>query len=181
MNIKVMSRKEAIMHSYKQEIPKCIIVSINCLDDFGPTFYECTNPEYKKIMGVLRLNFNDIDKPYQNLEPKQGDFIGLKIFIDTFKDNPEIEEIIIHCAAGISRSSATAAAICRYLNLDEMNIIWKNTDYVPNGLVYKLALRELGINVTNQEVELLKAINQEERDREEVPIELEKMFKDMGL
>lgn len=181
MNIKVMSRREAIMHSYKQEIPKCIIISINCLNDHSPTFYECTNPEYKRVMAVLRLNFNDIDRPYEDLEPKQGDFVGLKAFIDTFKDNSDIEDIIIHCAAGISRSSATAAAICRYLNLDEMNIIWKNTSYVPNKLVYKLALRELGIIVSDEEIENLKAINKEERDKQEVPIDLERMFKDIGL
>lgn len=170
--ITVMSRQEAIAHSYKQEIPKCIIVSINCLNDLSPVFYEPTNSLNKRVMAVLRLNFNDIDRPYQDLEPKQEHFVGLKAFIDIFKDNTEIEEIIVHCAAGISRSSATAAAISRYLNLDEINTIWKSTNYVPNKLVYRLALKELGIDISNEEIEKLKAINKEEHDKLEIPEDL---------
>ena len=88
MNIRVMSRNEAVAHSYKQEIPKCIIVSINCLGDSAPIFYKPTTPDKERVMAVLKLNFNDIDRPYNNLEPKQEHFTGLKTFIDTFKDNP---------------------------------------------------------------------------------------------
>lgn len=176
MKITVMSRQEAIAHSYRQEIPKCIIVSINCLNDLSPVFYEPTNPLNKRVMAVLRLNFNDIDRPYQDLEPKQEHFIGLKAFIDTFKDNPEIEEIIVHCAAGISRSSATAAAICKYLNLDEHKIIWSNPSFVPNELVYRLALNELGLKVCEAELAFYKATNKQERDKREIPIDVQNIF-----
>ena len=173
MNIRVMSRNEAVAHSYKQEIPKCIIVSINCLGDSAPIFYKPTTPDKERVMAVLKLNFNDIDRPYNNLEPKQEHFTGLKAFIDTFKDNPEIEEIIVHCAAGISCSSAVAAAICQYLNLDELNIIWNNYRYIPNSLVYKLALNELGLEWDEGQFAYYLAMNKLERDKLEIPEDIE--------
>ena len=108
---------------------------------------------------ILRLWFNDIDRPYENKEPKQKDFVGLKAFIDTFKDNPEVKDIIVHCAAGISRSSAVAAAICQYLGLNELDIIWSNYIYVPNTLVYKLALKELGLKWCEEQFAYYLAMN----------------------
>lgn len=178
MNIRVMSRNEAVAHSYKQEIPKCIIVSINCLGDSAPIFYKHTDPTKERIIAVLKLNFNDIDRPYNNLEPKQENLVGLKTFIDTFKDNPEIEDIIVHCAAGISRSSAVAAAICQYLGLDELNIIWSNPNFVPNSLVYKLALNELGLEWDEGQFAYYLAMNKLERDKLEIPEDIENLFKE---
>ena len=176
MNIKVMSRNEAIAHSFKQEIPKCAIVSINALLENHPSFYMHNNIEDRRIMGVLKLNFNDIDKPFENMEPKQEDLLGLKAFIDTIKDNPEIEEIIVHCAAGISRSSAVAAAICQYLGLDEFKIIWSSYNYVPNTLVYKLAINELGLKWDEAQFAYYLAMNKLERDKMEIPSDINDMF-----
>lgn len=172
MKITVMSRQEAIAHSYKKDVNKYIIVSICCPDDTGPIFY---TPSKRK--GILRLWFNDIDRPYENKEPKQEDFVGLKAFIDKFKNDSEIEEIIVHCAAGISRSSAVAAAICQYLDLDELNIIWNNPNFVPNSLVYKLALKELGLEWNEAQFAYYLAMNKLERDKLEIPEDIENLFK----
>lgn len=48
MNIRVMNKNEAIAHSYKQNIPKCIIISINSLGDSSPVFYKHTDPTKKE-------------------------------------------------------------------------------------------------------------------------------------
>ena len=159
MNIKVMSRQEALAYSYKQDVDNYIIVSISCPDETGPIFYTPSKLKDIKRKGILRLWFNDIDRPYENKEPKEEQFIGLKAFIDTFKDNPEVKDIIVHCAAGISRSSAVAAAICQYLGLNELDIIWSNYIYVPNTLVYKLALKELGLKWCEEQFAYYLAMN----------------------
>ena len=177
MKITVMSRQEAIAHSYKKDVNKYIIVSICCPDDTGPIFYTPSKLKDIKRKGILRLWFNDIDRPYENKEPKQEDFVGLKAFIDKFKNNSEIEEIIVHCAAGISRSSAVAAAICQYLDLDELNIIWNNPNFVPNSLVYKLALKELSLEWNEAQFAYYLAMNKLERDKLEIPEDIENLFK----
>lgn len=177
MKITVMSRQEAIAHSYKKDVNKYIIVSICCPDDTGPIFYTSFKPGDVRYKGILRLWFNDIDRPYENKEPKQEDFVGLKAFIDKFKNDSEIEEIIVHCAAGISRSSAVAAAICQYLDLDELNIIWNNPNFVPNSLVYKLALKELGLEWNEAQFAYYLAMNKLERDKLEIPEDIENLFK----
>lgn len=176
-NIKVMSRNEAVAYSYRKDVPKYIIISISCLDDTAPIFYTYPKGEHR-CEGVLKLWFNDIERDYgDSIAPRQGDFAGLKAFIDTFKDNPEVEDIIVHCAAGISRSSATAAAICKYLNLDELKIIWNNPHFVPNSLVYKLTLNELGIEWDEAQFAYYLAINKLERDKLEIPEDIENLFK----
>ena len=178
MNIKVMSRQEALAYSYKQDVDNYIIVSISCPDETGPIFYTPSKLKDIKRKGILRLWFNDIDRPYENKEPKEEQLIGLKAFIDTFKDNPEVKDIIVHCAAGISRSSAVAAAICQYLGLNELDTIWSNYIYVPNALVYKLALKELGLKWSEEQFAYYLAMNKLERDKLEIPEDIENLFKE---
>lgn len=166
MKITVMSKLEAIGHSTKSNINKCIIVSINSLNSNKTWFHD-----NEKILDVLPLFFNDIERNYGNaLAPIEKDFIGLKAFIDTYKD--KVDEIIVHCAAGISRSSAVAAAICKYLNLDELKIIWKKHYYIPNALVYKLAKKELNLEWNEKEFIHFSAINKAERDKIDIPINI---------
>lgn len=179
MNIKVMSRQEALVYSYKQDVDNYIIVSISCPGETGPVFYTPSNPEDVRCKAVLKLHFNDIDRPYEDKEPKEEQLIGLKAFIDTFKDNPEIKDIIVHCAAGISRSSAVAAAICQYLGLNELDIIWSNYIYKPNTLVYKLALKELGLKWREEQFAYYLAMNKLERDKLEIPEDVESLFKEI--
>lgn len=170
MEIKVMSRIKAIEHSIKSDIKKCIIVSINSLDSDSTYFYY-----NEKIIDILPLYFNDIERDYgESIAPRQEDFIGLKEFIDTHKDN--VDEIIVHCAAGISRSSAVAAAICQYLDLDEFNTIWNCHNYIPNSLVYKLALRELGLEWNEGQFAYYLAMNKLEREKQDLPVDILQLF-----
>lgn len=162
MKIKVMSKLEAIEHSIKSDINKCVIISINT-PGYGTYLYS-----NKNIIDILPLYFNDIVRDYaENIAPRSEDFIGLKDFIDRHKNN--VEEIIVHCAAGISRSSAVAAAICQYLNLDEEKIIWSNHNYIPNTLVYELSIRELGLEWDEAQFAYYLAMNKLERDMQDLP------------
>ena len=51
----------------------------------------------------------------------------------------EIEWIIVHCEAGVSRSAGAVAALSKLLNGDD-SYFFKH--FLPNTLVYKLILKE---------------------------------------
>ena len=172
-NIKVMSRLEAIDYSYKNTKDDYILISISSLDEEAPKFHNCYKWE-SSCRGLIRLSFNDLERDYNEelLAPKQGDFSGLKTFIDTFKDSNTIKDIVVHCAAGISRSSAVAAAIAQYLDLDEFNLIWNNDLYIPNELVYRLALNEFGLKLCEAQLGSYKNIKKQLLDERELPIDI---------
>lgn len=158
-NVVVMSQMDAISHSYKQDIKSCVIVSITCANDTVPAFYK-PNSLHKgdiKVKDVFDMHFDDIDHYIEGFrEPRNVDFAGLKTFIDKYKDL--VDEIVVHCHAGISRSSACASAICKYLGLDYKGI-WGSGDYVPNRLVFKLTLNELNENISEEELKELYMLN----------------------
>lgn len=146
MKVRVMSLYEAVHHSYKELDKRTAIVSITCPDDKLPNF----KLDNKQILGILELHFNDVERDYPEcVAPKKEDFTGLKDFIDSKKDS--VDEIIVHCHAGISRSSACATAICRYLGIDD-SFIWDSSSYMPNPLVFKLGLEELGVDLNSIDI-----------------------------
>ena len=61
------------------------------------------------------------------------------------------QKLYICCDSGVSRSSAIAAAILRKYDQDE-NVIWKDYNYHPNLLVYKVMCDEF--NLTNSKLRL---------------------------
>ena len=147
--IQVMSEKMAELYSYKNNIPKSLIVSIRCPEEDRPKFNKTIeeNNENSQIYKIFEMQFNDLET---DLETDQGilkaptlnDFKGLKQFID---DNiTAVEQIVVHCGAGVSRSAGCALAIAEYLNID--NNIRTSNKYVPNMWVYKLTKQELGID-----------------------------------
>jgi predicted protein tyrosine phosphatase len=52
----------------------------------------------------------------------------------------EVRAIVVHCEAGMSRSPAVAAAICKGLGEDDSRF-WR--EYQPNQFVYDLLLRTM--------------------------------------
>jgi predicted protein tyrosine phosphatase len=57
--------------------------------------------------------------------------------------NPEVKIVLVNCQAGISRSSAVAAAICMAKNGSDDHI-FKSPLYDPNKQVYTILVRALG-------------------------------------
>jgi predicted protein tyrosine phosphatase len=85
---------------------------------------------------VLRLCFDDAEDAsfWQNLMTnEQADAICAFVL----RYCREIDQLIIHCTQGVSRSPAVAAGILGGLRQDE-SLIWDNLAYRPNSLVYRL-------------------------------------------
>jgi len=85
---------------------------------------------------VLRLCFDDAEDSrfWQNLmTEEQADAICAFVL----RYGREIDWLVIHCSAGVSRSPAVAAGILGGLRQDESEI-WDNPDYRPNMFVYRL-------------------------------------------
>jgi predicted protein tyrosine phosphatase len=175
----VMSRDQAIKHSYHFNIDECVIISIGDVTQ-GNAKFNRNNP---KIKGVLRLFFSDIEYQTETgIIMNENDAKMIKEFIDLHKE--KVQSIVVHCQAGISRSSAIGAVIEKYLNGEEseLNNIWKAHNYSPNGHCYKLCCKAFGFDVTEDDIIKLKDINNKSHDEWlelEENSELKEMFNRM--
>lgn len=93
---------------------------------------------------VLELNFSDIEETWvKELGPdfflfSDEDAKKIVNFIKKY-ENSDIDEILIHCNAGVSRSTAVADAIAKYLGKDN-SIYFKNSK--PNKYVYEKLIKK---------------------------------------
>lgn len=90
--------------------------------------------------GVLRLSFPDAEVP-SDVHAEANLFSqahAAEIWTFTQRHLSEIERIIVHCDAGVSRSAAVAAALARALNDDDTEFFGGR--YKPNMRVYRLLL-----------------------------------------
>ncbi|MEI7835314.1 MAG: hypothetical protein WCK05_02770 [Planctomycetota bacterium] len=96
---------------------------------------------------VLHLRFHDA-------EPTEGFELPSTIRLMTPADalvtwnlirrwQEEIETVLVHCHAGMSRSPAVAAAICRALGQNDSRFF---REYQPNMYVYGLILQAAGMD-----------------------------------
>jgi predicted protein tyrosine phosphatase len=98
--------------------------------------------------GTLQVMFHDISSVEQNtaaaragyLAPTEEDAKRIVRFIQKYRDHVEI--VAVHCHAGISRSSATAAAISLWLNKHDSGI-FADQKYRPNKLLFNLLKKEI--------------------------------------
>ena len=54
----------------------------------------------------------------------------------------KVDQIVVHCDGGVSRSAGVAAAILKYFTGDDSEI-FDNPNYYPNMLVYRMVLNAL--------------------------------------
>lgn len=104
----------------------------------------------------LLLNFHDIN--YQN----QNSFnIELAQQIKVFVNNIDFQKykIYICCDSGESRSSAIAACLLRKFKEDE-DVIWKDSNYHPNILVYSILCDEFGLKNSKLRLKYKMYINE---------------------
>ena len=132
MKILVMSEMAAVEYVKNTKEYISIISITSTLED--DVIFE----HNRTVKGIFRMKFNDVLSTDDGFDaPKQSDFNGLKKFIDNLNCNI----LVIHCFAGVSRSSAVAAAVMDYLKIE--HDLFNNNEYEPNTLVYKLAKKEL--------------------------------------
>lgn len=147
----VYSRNE-IQNMLEPPTEPHLIVSINCPDE-GPAKIRTNNA----TLGRASLFFWDLDQL-----PKAGSFVfngkemipaeevkeehlvkvsDAKAIIDLVEAHPEWETLLVHCTAGISRSSAVAAALHKIFNGSDEAIFGKRC-FRPNMRVYRMVLEE---------------------------------------
>ena len=103
------------------------------------------------LKAALNIHFSDLDKensfhdnnPELNLMTEE-DALKIKVFIDGINEFNDLDELIIHCHAGVSRSAAVAAAILKVYNDDDSQI-FDSENHAPNMYVYTQMLKAYGL------------------------------------
>lgn len=119
--------------------------------------YEIRKDKLTPLNKALFMNFADITNKTNPDAFSQATAERIAEYLKSIQN--DIDTLFICCDSGESRSTAMAAAIMRYNNTDEMQI-WKNPEYHPNPLVYKLLCKALGIETTDEEIKSLTDINE---------------------
>ena len=104
---------------------------------------------------VLNLRFSD-GKPAMFVSNEDKDYLErqiingtvklfdeedakkIKNFVDNMNKRGDVQTLLIHCAAGVSRSPAVAAAICQYLFDNDGNFF---KTQLPNRYIYDNLLK----------------------------------------
>ena len=151
--ILIFSEMEALIYAEEAKLPSAII-SIIAKSDKKLKF-----AKNDAIRQVFRMQFNDLErdtpfKGYIYKAPVQADMKGLKKFVDKIWET-DITKIVVHCAAGISRSAAVAQAISDYKGMGYS--FWNDGLHIPNRLVYRLCMNEFGLGKTEEEYQKLFA------------------------
>jgi len=144
MKILVMNRQSAIAtlrgNLYGHST---LVISISDPDKDNPTY------QNENLVDAIYVKFWDVEKDYPNqniYRVTREEVADIKPFIDKYKDK-NVDYLIVHCEAGISRSAAVASAIAEYLGLNQT---FFDEEHHPNYHVYKLMCEEFGIGKTEE-------------------------------
>jgi predicted protein tyrosine phosphatase len=134
MKIKVFSENE-IRHFKTEE--KHVVVSFQ-----DPNYDFVKLPEQASRLAWIGFHCYDLDDdcgqlPYSKFLFEREHAKELLTFINTWKD--KVDLIVVQCCAGISRSTAAAAALSKIIN-NEDSFYFKY--YCPNRRIYRSILKE---------------------------------------
>ena len=96
--------------------------------------------------------FDDVDREIPGRSLSAGAAQRIAHFVKNI--GPETEVVYVCCDSGVSRSSAIAAAVCRYLGISD-SPIWENPKYQPNPLVFHILGESLGLSISDELLDLL--------------------------
>ena len=114
-------------------------ISIN--DSSGKFFHE---PFFEsEHFNVIQLYFDDVERdnefsPTNKIKTQKFNEVHGKQIIEFLKFNRRVKTIIVHCAAGISRSGAVGRFANDYLNGDNNHFKLVNSHIIPNGRVSRI-------------------------------------------
>lgn len=135
MQFRILSRTGAKSYFYHPLDHDCVVISITDIDS-DPVHFAQNN----RIKAILRRSFADTDANVPNAMQKE-DADRIVEFVSRWKD--QVEEIIVHCEAGISRSAGVCAALMLWLNGTD-SPIFDNAYFHPNMRCYRLVLNSVG-------------------------------------
>ena len=111
-----------------------VIISIRSIGDDYLQF----NPDNHSIKEVLTVEFNDVEEGKYAISQFTAELIA--DFTKKYWDN--IDQIVVHCDGGVSRSAGCAAAILKYFTGDDSEI-FDDKNFYPNMLVYRRVFNAL--------------------------------------
>lgn len=147
IRVRVMSRLDATYYCSNPHDEKTVIISIST-----PCFNYELEPyknEENGVQNILKLSFFDADEPdgldVNNIVADNSDLMSDEDAekIADFVERNKNDLIIVHCDAGVSRSSAVAAAILRHYTGND-DRIFDDYSYNPNMWVYFKVLKAFG-------------------------------------
>jgi predicted protein tyrosine phosphatase len=129
----ILSRKMAVEFSMSAVIPTCIIISIHSRygtpNEFAPN---------EKIRDVEYFAFNDGQLGENTISEAQAGQMAR--FVICWAD--EVEAVVVHCDAGISRSAGIGAAIMKWADGDASEVL-ERASFRPNMKCYRLMLNAM--------------------------------------
>lgn len=150
MDFKVMGVHEAKRYSMKPTGKIIAVISISDTEGEFPCFGSAF--KYKCF-----LRFNDVESgEYGCITPEDG--IKIKNFVNEMLRFGNIDEIVVHCTAGVSRSAGVCAAIMKAITGDDMQI-FRNGNFCPNMTCYKTVLEAFFGEYDEDEAKRKEALN----------------------
>lgn len=158
-----MSELDCIEYTKQMQDEDYVVVSINTYGNGELLTAAPLNCLNKHLLDVLSVFFDDIEERHiqsgsKNKLCSKEDISNIIEFVEKWRN--KVSTIIVHCHAGISRSSAIASIISIYLGLDDY-WIWSGP-YIPNRYIFKLACEFLSLPESTYTKRFL--INDEKHD-----------------
>lgn len=145
MNVTVMSRKDAVRYCYQKHERDTVMISISdpCMEYGSAPFSTAEN----RVRHILRLSFHDADRPGLDVYRRSVELSDLMADEDAWAIRELLHrfphtDVIVHCDAGISRSSGVAAAILKFYTGSDREI-FNSRKYLPNMWCYRKTLEAL--------------------------------------
>ena len=144
ISIGILSRFQASEYCQIKHKTDSVIISIST-PNVDYTGYPVEADDENRVVAILSIEFMDADCPGDNdvygnpttISDLMSDEDAKTVvdFVEQYKD----KRILVHCDAGISRSSAVAAAILKHYTGDD-SMIFDSRWYNPNRWVYRKVL-----------------------------------------